>query len=75
MGKPCSCMKFIKSLFFTTGHTRTPISTTGHTPCKEIEGLYDKIIIKLPVPSYTVTIQMAKKTLNISSIALYYGDI
>ena len=58
-----SCRKFIKSLFFTTDHTKTSTNSASHTPCNEIEGSYDKNIIKLPVPSYTVTIQTTKNSI------------
>ena len=67
MGKPCSCMQFIKFTashvkirISTTSHTRIRISTTSHVRIlirycksrKEIEGSYDKIVITI-VPSYT----------------------
>ena len=67
MGKPCSCMQFIKSRIFLLQVTRESISvlqvtwesvsgTASHArcvwTCNEIEGSYDKIIITV-VPSYT----------------------
>ena len=30
MGKPCSCIQFIKAVFFTTSHTRICISNSSH---------------------------------------------
>ena len=30
MGKPCSCMQFIKAVFFTASHAGIRISTTSH---------------------------------------------
>ena len=67
MGKPCSCMQFIKSYIFATSHSRIRISTTSYArihisyynsrvlvwTCNEIEGSYDEIIITI-VPNYTV---------------------
>ena len=67
MGKPSSCMQFIKScisyyksrenLYQVLQVTRESVSgTTSHVrcvwACNEIEGLYDKIIITI-VPRYT----------------------
>ena len=46
MGKPCSCMQFIKSrIFFNTSHTRIRISTASHARiriryCKSRENPY-----------------------------------
>ena len=66
MGKPCSCMQYIKKTFLlqvtresvsgTTSHTRIHIryykSRALRLTCNESEGSYDEIIITI-VASYT----------------------
>ena len=49
MGKPCSCMQFIKSCIFYCKSCENPYQ---YYKSREIEGSYDKIIITI-VPGYT----------------------
>ena len=58
MGKPCSCIQFIKSRIFYCKSHKNPYQVLQVThavserTCHEIKGSYDKIIIII-VPSYT----------------------
>ena len=56
MGKPCSCMQFIKTRIFTASHARIRISTTSHMRihikyCKSRENPYQVLQVTCPAAS------------------------